>query len=116
MNTGKQDRKITFVTYGPGISDGSGGTVPDRIELLTTFAEVNQVRSGYRLEQLQEILNDTLKFIVKFRSSFDPNLAKFINYNGVDLSITGIELNNQRHKRYWEITAINGNDSSDSGT
>lgn len=116
MNTGKQDRRVEFITYGPGIQDGSGGTTPNRIVLLSTFAEVNQVKSGFRLEELQQILNDTFKFTVKWRSSFNPNLASFINYDGLDLSITSVELNTQRLKRYWTITAINGNDSQDTGT
>ena len=105
MNTGKQDRKIKFISV-LGTDDGYGGTIPGRNDLLTTFAEVKQVSSGASLEELQHVLNDGYRFLVKWRSGFDPNLAKIIEYDGKDLTIQQVELNNQRLKRYWLITAI----------
>lgn len=106
MNTGKQDRKIKFISL-VGTDDGYGGTIPSRTTLLETFAQVEQTKSSNRLEELQNVLNDVFRFIVKYRSGFEPNLAKIIEYNGLDLTIQQVELNNQRHKRFWSITAVN---------
>lgn len=111
MNTGKQDRKIKFISLA-GTDDGYGGTIPGRTTLLETFAEVNQVGSGSKLEELQNVLNDAFQFKVKWRAGFEPNLAKIIEYNNLDLTIQQVELNNQRLKRFWTITAINTNDGN----
>jgi hypothetical protein len=106
MNTGKQDRKIKFISI-QGMDDGYGGTVPGRTTLLETFAQVNQIRSSSSLEELQNVLNDAYRFTVKWRSGFDPSLSNVIEYNGIDLTIQQVELNNERMKRFWTVMAIN---------
>lgn len=103
--TGDQDRIIEFITYG-NADDGYGGTTVSETLVLKTFASCRQISSNRDVEQLQTSLNNAYQFEVKYRSGFTPTLNMVIKYAGRFHSITQIELNAERHKRYWILLAV----------
>ncbi len=113
MNTGRYDQRVSFITF-ENDSDGHGGTTanPPRTTLLETFASVQQVKSSNALEQLQDVLNQAYKIQVQYRTGFEPNVGMIIEYRGEDMTISQVDLNKERHRRFWTITATYGNNTN----
>jgi SPP1 family predicted phage head-tail adaptor len=101
INFGSYDQSITFVNF-QNISDGYGGSVPTAVNVLTTFASINQVRGGMDIESAQMTLPRTFNAKIQWRSTFVPNETMQVRYRGVNHKITGVTLQDERMtKEYW---------------
>lgn len=110
LRAGRYDQKITFIEFTP-VSNGSGGTIVTPVEVLTTFASVEQLKQSRNIEQVQLGLPSTLLVGVQVRKGFKPTVAMVVRWRGVDHQIiTSPYESNVRTALQWtfNITASNG--------
>lgn len=101
MKIGRYDQKIMFVTEGQE-ADGYGGTIPTDIEILETFASIEQVTQTRTIEQMQIGLPATYRVSVMYRQSFIPTKDMRIVWRDVKYNITTVpEVNNVRMQKEW---------------
>jgi SPP1 family predicted phage head-tail adaptor len=110
IDFGKYDQRVSFLTY-QDVPDGYGGTIPEALEVVSTFAWVKQISGGNDIEQAQLGLPDTYKVGIQIRAGFTPNASMMVDYRGVIYKINGIEKIDQRQAREWVITIIGGKES-----
>jgi len=103
--TGNYDQIGTFIDY-QDISDGAGGTTPDRIELLTTYIAIDQIRSRSDLEQMERNLEQIYKLRIKYREAFTPNNLMYLEWNSYQYTINSVELQGTRHKREYTMLIV----------
>ena len=101
IDFGKYDQKVTFRNF-QNVSDGFGGTVPTWVDVITTFASVEQLKSSKDIDHAQIDLDKTYLIKIQYRSSFTPTEKHQIVYRGKTLAITSVLLNDERLSReYW---------------
>lgn len=101
---GKYDRKVTFQNY-QNISDGYGGSTPTFTDVITTFASVMQTKSSSGVSNGQLDLDKLYLVKIQYRALFTPDLSHSIVYNGDRLAIVSVQLNDERQKKEYWITA-----------
>src|SRR3546814_8101424 len=100
---GKYDQRVTFQNMGY-IDDGAGGTYPDFVDLLTTFARVEQVSTYTAIEQLQITEGKVKRFFIKKRNGFEPDQTMRIKYKNEFYTIIGPrQVDNERISLEWTM-------------
>jgi SPP1 family predicted phage head-tail adaptor len=103
MKSGSYDQKINFKSF-QNISDGFGGTVPNFVNLITTFAAVKITKAFNITEAGQMELPLIYTFRIQYRNSFIPTVAMRITYKDKDIQIKSIQENDERQHREYIIT------------
>ncbi|MFA5243708.1 MAG: head-tail adaptor protein [Pedobacter sp.] len=103
--TGNYDQRGTFIDF-QDISDGAGGTTPERIELLRTFIAIDQIRSRSDLEQMERQLEQIYRLRIKYREAFTPTNLMYLEWNGYQYTINSVELQGTRHKREYTMLIV----------
>lgn len=105
MNFGKYDQRIEFISY-QDVDDGFGGTIPSETSVLSTFAQIRQLRGGDGIEASKLVLPVSYQAIVQIREGFEPNTTMMIKYREDVYKIAGILKRYERMNKEWIITMI----------
>lgn len=103
--TGNYDQLGNFIDY-QFVSDGAGGTEPERELLLRTFVAIEQIRSRSDMEQMERNLEQVYRLRIKYRSSFEPTDLMYFEWNGYRYTINSVELQGTRHKREYTMLIV----------
>jgi len=110
LRVGKYDQKITFIRF-QRVSNGSGGTVVTPVDVLATWARIDQLKQSRNIEQVQMGLPSTYRVGVQVRSGFEPSIAMVVRWRGEDYAIkTSPVVDNVRTGKEWvfDISKDNG--------
>lgn len=107
LRVGKYDHKITFVNFGQ-VSNGSGGYIPEYTDLLTTKADIIQLKQSSQLEQVQLGLPTAYRVRVQKRKGFDPVVGMLVKWNDVLFAIKNTPtVENTRVGQEWIFDIVN---------
>ena len=109
IDFGKYDQRVIFKTY-QDVSDGYGGTTPEALEVVSTFASVKQFNGGSDIESVQMTLPNSYSVRVQIRAGFTPNESMMVEYRDIEYRITGITKSDERQGREWIISIIGGSE------
>ena len=107
MNIGRYDQKIKFVTDGQVVDD-YGGYTPSEVDILTTFAAIEQTQEARSFSQARTMQQSEFGFpatyvvSVMYRQSFIPTKDMRVVWRDVKYNITtSPEVNNVRMQKEW---------------
>lgn len=84
-----------------------GGAESIYTQILSDWAEVKTVNNTRNFTDNQINLDESLLFILRWRTSIQPDKTMLIEYNGNDYTINSIkEYHNNKRKRFWQIVGI----------
>src|SRR5574344_1337949 len=110
MKIGRYDQKIKFVTEGQDV-DNYGGYTPSEVDILTTYAAIEQTQAARSFSQARTMQQSEFGFpatyvvSVMYRQSFIPTkdmrvVLRYVKYN----MITSPEVNDVRMQK--ELTFV----------
>lgn len=82
MKFGAYDQKIEFVKF-DSVSDGAGGYDPVEVSLLSTLAQVKQLKQSGQLEQVHMGLPTAFRVRVIARSGFEIKVGMLVKWRNV---------------------------------
>jgi len=101
MKLGKYDQRIQFITEG-AVSDGAGGTIPSTIDLLNTWARIEQLKASRDIAQAQMNLPAIYRVGVQARKGFAPQENSLIRWqNKVYMIISSPVVDDVRLNKEW---------------
>src|SRR5574344_2486235 len=107
MKIGRYDQKIKFVTDGQ-VADDYGGYTPYEVDILTTFAAIEQVQEARSFSQARTMQQSEFGFpatyvvSVMYRQSFIPTKDMRVIWRDVKYNIiTSPEVNDVRMQKEW---------------
>jgi SPP1 family predicted phage head-tail adaptor len=104
MGIGNYKHRVTFRSY-DSIDDGYGGTIDTPVDILSTWAEKDPLRSSRRLSEAQVNLQKTTIFNIRWREGFTPDSKMKVIHRGLEYQIQGIVEDRDNGDRFWQITA-----------
>lgn len=103
MKLGKYDQKIKFMTEGT-TSDGAGGYLPGLIEVLQTFARIEQLKISKNIEQAQMRIDTLYRVGVQARAGFEPNVSHIVVWRGKEYAIINAPVvESVRYQQEWQF-------------
>ena len=100
---GKYDQRIKFFNEGT-TSDGYGGTTPSVVEVLTTWARVEQLKVSKNIEQAQMSLPTMYRVGVLCRDGFEPNVEHIVEWRGKRYAIVNAPVvESVRYQQEWQF-------------
>lgn len=104
MGIGQFSHKIIFQSY-TSMPDGFGGKADTPVDVLTTWAKKEPLRSSRELAENQVALRNVNRYTVRVRDGFQPTEKMRIVDGGVQYTING-SIEQDAARRFWIITAI----------
>lgn len=105
INFGKYTEKVSFLGFS-NTPDGAGGILSNSYVVLTTFASVNQIRTGNSIESENLVIPNTYRVAIQYRIEFNPSEDYQILYRTKYYKITGVQLLDQRQHKEYIITMV----------
>ncbi|MFB6456486.1 phage head closure protein [Chitinophaga sp. Hz27] len=103
FDIGKADRKIAIRGFS-SVSDGYGGTTDTEVDLITPWAMKLPITSVRDLISAELVFTDTVQYLIRWRSDFEPLKDMKIVDAGKEYSINGV-VEIQASKRCWLLIA-----------
>ncbi|QBQ41078.1 head-tail adaptor protein [Sphingobacterium psychroaquaticum] len=101
MKLGAYDQKIEFIKFG-NTPDGAGGYDPVEESLLTTFAQIKQLKQSGDLEKVYMGLPTAYRVKVIARSGFSIVVGMLIRWRGVVYQILSApDVDSVRLQKEW---------------
>lgn len=104
MGIGDYKHRVTFRDYASA-PDGYGGTIDTPVDILSTWAAKDPIRSSRNLSEAQLNLKNTTIFRIRWRQGFIPDTKMKIVYKGNEYVINSAVEDEDITGRFWEITA-----------
>lgn len=100
---GKYDQRIKLFNEGV-IPDGYGGTTPSVVEVLTTWARVEQLKVSKNIEQAQMSLQTMYRVGVLCRDGFEPSVENIVEWMGKRYAIVNAPtVESVRYQQEWQF-------------
>jgi SPP1 family predicted phage head-tail adaptor len=104
MGIGNFKHRITFRDY-TSTEDGYGGTIDTPVDILSTWAEKDPIRSNRTVSEAQLNLKNTTTFRIRWRQGFMPDTKMKVVYHGRQYVINSVVEDSDITGRFWDITA-----------
>lgn len=100
---GKYDQRVKFFNDGT-TPDGYGGTTPSVVEVLSTWARVEQLKVSKNIEQAQMSLPTMYRVGVLCRDGFEPSVKHIIEWMGKRYAIVNAPvIESVRYQQEWQF-------------
>ena len=103
LKLGDLDQRIEFFEE-QSIQDDSGNYVVTSVSVLKTFAKIEQLRQGRRLEDAQLKFPSTYNVTILNREGFFPNTNMVVKWRGDTYNITSTpEIDDVRFQKFYSF-------------
>lgn len=105
MGIGAYKHRVIFRSY-TSVPDGYGGLVDTPVDVLSTWAEKDPLRSSRNLAEAQINMKNAIQFNIRWREGFEPDTKMKVVYKGLEYQIQSAVEDSDIKGRFWQITAI----------
>jgi SPP1 family predicted phage head-tail adaptor len=87
MRTGQLNKRVTVVKY-ETVADGAGGTIPEAVETIETWAKIDPMRGQRALTYGQVIQSTWYDVILRYNEDITKDLT--LDYNGKEIVLHSV--------------------------